>query len=372
MSEIPHEQLLGQGNNPFEYLGLIDNPSSEGYQIRTQVIFPTLFRLMREVLGDTYTPFVDFGSGTGSLTAELSKSLGLLAEGVDESKRFVRLAAATYPHIPFHGMQGAMPVAYNMHNAQAHLVLHCTPKPKVLLEQIADALEPNGYAFITIPNPEYFKAAYVLRHPEKQAHVVTVGNKAKMTYYPRTIEEHESLFTQAGFKIRRKQVCYAQPNAPAILEKYKHEPRFIMYALQKQTDIIDTAFITLPGSGKIMLLTRVADDDKFPGAKSFFSVRRRDTTLDGRKNLAEALQARLGIRAGYISQTPLGSLYAKHRHADKVQHAHVHLHAVKLQSPPSVVHNKYFAKSEFIEPDALRPFGGACTQLGYEFLRSHA
>jgi trans-aconitate methyltransferase len=360
-------QLLGRGNNPIQYMELIDSVGGEGWLIRERVIFPVLFQLMHETLKDSQAPIMDYGAGTGSLTERLTRELGEGVEGVDVSTTFVRLAQATYPHIPFHMLKGVP--GYSMYNANAHLVLHCTPEPEKVLEAMADSVEPNGHAFVTVPHADYFKAAVRRAHPNKKQYVVTVGGKAKMTYYPLSISAYETLFEQAGFVITAKRYCQAPADSPAILEKYKRQPRFVVYALQKKEDIVDTALIMHADTGKVLLLTRSLQDDKFPGAKSLFSVRRA-SGQDGPGNLARGIQARLGVRPNHIGTHPLGSLRVRHRHQTRLQYANVHLYPVRVQGSLDIIQNEYYAGSQLVTPASIRPFGGACTQLAYEFFRS--
>jgi SAM-dependent methyltransferase len=364
-------QLLGRGNNPLYYAELIDGVGSEGRMIREKVIFPTLFSLMRQTLGDHAVPLLDYGSGTGSLTEQLSRRLGLLVEGVDVSARFVRLAQAAYPHLRFYKTSMKRPVGYGMHNANAHLVLHCTPHPEEVLENMADCLEPDGHAFVTVPHADYFKATQLRENPGKKAYVVKVGDKAMMTYYPLTPLEYENLFKRAGFTVVAKRSCVASKDSPPELAKYKKQAWFIVYALQKKEDTVDTALIMHADTGKVLLLTRALNDDKFPGAKSLFSVRRAAGIADGPSSLAQALPARLGIQPQYISPHPLGSLRAKHRHGTQLQHAKVNLYAVKIHGSVPGIRNAYYDSSQLVSPMSIRPSGGACTQLAYEFFRSH-
>ncbi len=369
---MPQQQWLGKGNNPLKYMETIDVPRSEGYQIREQVIFPTLFALVDEVTGNTGTPLFDVGSGTGSLTARLSNRLDRLVEGADISRRFVDLAKDHHPQQRFYRIGHKLPVGYGLHYAHLHLVLHCTPKPDKLLEDIADATEPNGYVFVTIPHPDHYKRSVLVPAGEKEgAYIVSVGS-AKMTYYHRHIETHERLFAQAGLQIVAKRACYAPASAPKTLDKYKQEAGFIVYALQKKVDVVDTGLVMHSGTGKILLLTRALDDDKFPGVKSLFSVRRAHPDEHGPENLARGLNRRLGMAPDYIAPRKLGSLLVKHKHASTTQYADVNLYAVKISGNVPTISNKYYATSELIPKSALRPFGGACTRLGYEFLRSHA
>lgn len=363
-------QWLGLGNNPLYYMDLIDRVGTEGWLIREHVIFPTLFTAMRARLGTSRAPIVDFGAGPGSLTERLTRTLGRPVEGLDASRPFVRLARASYPHIPFGYTKGTAPVGSGMHHAQAHLVLHCTPEPERLLADMARTMEFNGYAFITVPNAAYFKAAAVRKNPGQKAYDVHIGGKARMTYYPISLKGYETLFAQAGLTVVEKHLCTAPQDAPPALDKYKHEPRFVVYVLQKREDNIDTALIMHADTGRVLLLTRSDRDDKFPGAKSLFSIRRAGPKTDAVQNLTLGLGQRLGIRPEYINPEPLGSLRVTHHHAAGLQHANVRLFAVKVRGAMPQIVNRHYMAGQMVTPGAIRPFGGACTQLAHAYFRA--
>lgn len=362
-----NNQILGNKRNAILYANHVDTVGSEGWQIRNYVIFPKLFKLMNATIS-TSAPIIDIGSGTGSLTKLIKTNVGQYVEGVDISKNFVALSKKLAPDIPFHVTGQNTLSGYGMHTTNLHLVLHCVKDAEDVIEKVSDLTMADGYVFATLAHPEYFKKSAVSANPNQKSYSLTIGDHAEMTYYYRTLEEYEAIFNKYGLQTVSKHECLAPADAPNNLHKYKKKPYFIIYVLQKKIDIINTALIIEAESGKIGLFTRSANDDKFPGVKSMFSAKQ---LTQNDHALSTEMKKRIGITPSYISNNPIGSILAKHKHANRVQYAKVNLYAVKSYDNLIMKNNKYYDTLDLVTPAKIKPYGGACTQLAYNFLQGY-
>lgn len=360
------KQPLGQGQNPRYYYDLVDFPSSEGYQIRHQVIFPTLYRLMRQYALSNPAPLLDHGSGTGSLTSELEQALSLPASGYDPSRVFTRLARQQHPNTPFHHLRPGQLHPVGFGHLNSHLVMHCAPNIDRVIEDIASATMGNGYAFITLPHPKYFKAS----QPSSSDGAIhtTIGAKAQLAYYRRDLREYEEAFVRHGFEVADYRECRAPKNSQNLSFKYQYDPHFVIYVLKKSIDTIDTVLLNHRETGRYIVATRSRRDDKFPGVRSFVSKRRLGA-VSGRQNAAAAIKQRLGLAPHYVSKQPIATMMARDKHADRTQYARVNLYAGYASGNLDDYSRQYFDHVEVLTPAAIRPFGGTCTKLGYQYLQ---
>lgn len=363
-------QPLGEGKNPIHYMELIDTPKSLGYQIRKQVIFPTLFKLIEETIDGSETPLIDVGSGTGSLTDELRTHVGGFVSGTDISPGFITLSKKNHPTIPFYQMESQVPVGLSMHHVNSHLVLHCVKEVEKHVEQLIDITEPNGYLCITVPHPDYFKASTISPDKEHEVCNVTIEGTAQLTYYRRSLSWYENLFKRLGVTIVKQQGCLASPNAPQHLDYYKTNPSFVVYVLQKKLYSIDTALVTQAGTGKTLLLKRAPHLEEFPGTESLFSRRQATPGIKRIDNLVQGMHERVGITPDYVSPYKLASITVKHKHKNYTRHARVHLWAVQISNQQPKVQPQFYTHAQFISPINLKPEGGACTFLAHEYIQS--
>ena len=365
------KQPLGLGKNPVKYHEVIDNPASLNYQIREQVIFPTLFPLLTKYLGEHEAPIVDVGSGTGSLTARLTRTFPGRVSGFDVSEQFLAFAKSHYPDIPFDTMRHPLGGGFNAQHVHSHLVLHCVDEVEAHVEQLIDVTEPNGYLFITIPHPDHFKERLIHKNRTQESLIAHVG-EAQMLYFRRTLQWYEQMFRRLGVHVIEKQECFARSTETDALQKYVHDPHFIVYVLQKPNTIVDTALMTHRDTGKVLLLTRSKHLKRFPGAKSLLSEMRHEQVVDGHHSIAQGIKYRIGITVDYVSPYQIGSMQVKHKHASYTQHGQVNLYAAQFSGPLPDLKRGNYSDAVLIPPRRLKPFGGACTQMAYNFLQDRA
>jgi len=153
---------------------------------------------------------LDFGSGDGKITAEISQFLqkGSI-KGVDISNEMVHFAQARFPksicpHLEFAEINSLSDLNENYDIIFSFCVLHVVPDPLQILTDLHGKLIENGKLYLVTPcgkNPEFFQAAEetFAKFGLQSAWKVGTAKGASI----RTLEGSRELLEQAHFKIER-------------------------------------------------------------------------------------------------------------------------------------------------------------------------
>lgn len=142
---------------------------------------------------------LDLGSGTGTLTHEISAHVAQII-GLDSSSEMVSEAQKNYPNIKFicgdaHNFKLENPVDAVFSNAALHWML----KPEEVIHSVYKALKPGGRFILEMGG--IGNVAEILSAIITAAHEFGFEGVDAINYYP-SISEYTTLLERAGFRVK--------------------------------------------------------------------------------------------------------------------------------------------------------------------------